>query len=120
MEITLKNIDLSVSDVKRSLEFSMKILGMTYTPQSAPPQMMILESGGATVSLHQTGTQGGRPVEPGSTELGFECDDLGTLRARLIAAGVWVGELREYGFGSSFDAKDPDGYALSIYKLREL
>ena len=119
MKITLKNIDLSVSDVKRSLEFYTQILGMSDTPQSAPPQMMILAAGGATLSLHQTGTEGGKPVQPGSSELGFECDDLEGLRAKLIGAGVWVGELREYGFGSSFDAKDPDGYALSVYKLRE-
>ncbi len=118
MRATLKNIDLSVADVVRSLHFYGEVMGMADTPQSAPPHMMILSAGGVTLSLHQTGTQGGKPVQPGSTELGFECDDLEAIRARMLEAGASCGEVQQYGFGSSFDATDPDGYKLSVYKLR--
>jgi predicted enzyme related to lactoylglutathione lyase len=118
MRVTLKNIDLSVADVARSMRFYGEVMGMADMPQSAPPHMMILQAGGVTLSLHQTGTQGGKPVQPGSTELGFECDDLEAMRGRMLEAGARCEPVREYGFGSSFDATDPDGYRLSVYKLR--
>lgn len=121
MKIAFKNVDLSVSDVARSLEFYREVLGFADTSESAPPHMLILASpdGGCTVSLHQTGTRGGRPVNPGSTELGFETDDLEGVRARFLAFGLTPAEIQTFGFGSSFDAKDPDGYEIIVYKLRE-
>jgi predicted enzyme related to lactoylglutathione lyase len=111
VEIAFKNVDLSVSDVACSLEFYRQVLDFADTPESAPPHMLILATpgGGCTISLHQTGTRGGRPVQPGSTELGFETDDLEAVRSRFLT----------FGFGESFEAKDPDGYAISVYKLRQ-
>ena len=119
MKIALKNVDLSVHNVARSLEFYTLVLDMTDTPDSAPPQMLILSAGSVTLSLHQTGTQGGRPVQPGSVELAFQCDDLEVAHARFLSFGLEAGEVTQYGFGSNFEARDPDGYAISVYTLRE-
>ena len=118
MNIVLKNIDLSVNDVAQSMQFYAEVMGLANTPQSAPPHMMILQAGGVTLSLHQTGTQGGKPVQPGSVELGFACDDIDAMRARILEAGMECTSVRQYDFGKSFDARDPDGYALSVYCLR--
>ncbi len=122
MKIKLKNIDLSVSNIAVSLEFYTQVLQMGSTPESAPPHMMILASEGnsTTLSLHQTGTQGGREVSAGSVELAFECDDLEAARGTIRAFGLEPSEIAQFGFGQSFEAKDPDGYALNLYKLHAL
>lgn len=119
MPIRLQNIDLAVSDMARSLGFYTTLFQMTNTPQSAPPYMMILDAGGVSLSLHQTGTPGGRPVNPGSVELAFACDDLPATHAHFLEHGVSVGPIQQFGFGSSFEATDPDGYHLNLYTLRE-
>lgn len=119
MKIAFKNVDLAVSNVQRSLEFYTTVLDLHDTPDSAPPSMLILSTGACSISLHQMGTQGGRPVQPGSTELGFETDDLEGARARFVTFGLEPGQVQSFGFGSSFDARDPDGYAISVYKMRD-
>ncbi len=118
MKIRLSTIDLSVSDITRSLEFYAKILELPISRESAPPSTMILEAEGCAISLHQTGTEGGRPVHPGSTELAFETDDLEGLRERLRVFGVEVGEVQTFGYGRAFEARDPDGYLLNVYEPR--
>ncbi len=120
MNIRLKNVDLSVQNIATSLEFYAKVLNLTNTPQSAPPHMVILASEGSstTLSLHQTGTRGGREVNPGSVELAFECDDLSIAHQTFKDFGYETGTVETFGFGRSFEAKDPDGYLLNIYTLR--
>ena len=51
-------------------------------------------------------------------ELGFEVDDLEGTRQRLSELGATVGEPQQMGWGGGFDAKDPDGHALGVFRRR--
>ncbi len=118
MGVVLKNVNLMVSDMARSLEFYRDVLGLVVDNRSAPPSMYLLEAGGCKLSL-DTHTQGGAVAAVGGSELGFETEDVDGLWQRLKDWGAEVGEIREYSFGRSFDGKDPDGHGLTVYRSRE-
>jgi len=118
MGVVLKNVNLMVSDMERSLEFYRDLLGLAVDDRSAPPSMYLLEAGGCKLSL-DTHTQGGQVMAVGGSELGFETEDVDGLWQRLKDWGAEVGEIREYSFGRSFDGKDPDGHGLTVYRSRE-
>lgn len=116
----LANINLAVSDPARSLAFYRSALGLRETPRSAPPgfiQLWADDAGTLTLSLQQRGASSAA-AQPGGCELGFEVDDLEAARAALEAAGAGAVTPQRMGWGEAIDARDPDGHALTIYRLR--
>ncbi len=116
----LANVNLLVEDPERARAFSLGAFGLIMDERrSAPPHMLILGSG-VTLNFKTARTEeAGKARGPGDTELGFETPDLEGARDAVLALGGQAGPIREYGFGRSFDAHDPDGHPLSVYTLRE-
>ncbi|WP_027481609.1 VOC family protein [Deinococcus pimensis] len=118
----LRNVNLLVSDVDRSRRFYAEVFGLAVdTRRSAPPAMLILSAPGAcTLSLKDRATEEPHKLAgSGDVELGFETNDVDGCHAAASAFGVTVGEVRELGFGRTFDLLDPDGHHLVVYALTE-
>lgn len=116
----LANLVLAVSDPARSLAFYRAALGLRETPRSAPPgfiQLWADDAGTLTLSLQQREASSAE-ARPGGCELGFEVEDLDAARAALEAAGATDLAARRMGWGEAIDARDPDGHALTLYRLR--
>ena len=120
MDIRLGNINLFVRDVEASLRFYAEALDLTHdVERSHPPGFALLRAGSATITLQSAGAPGALLGQAGSVELGFEAEDLPSTRDRLTAAGAEVSPLQVMGWGSAFDARDPDGFRLTIYRKRD-
>ncbi|MFC4453213.1 VOC family protein [Deinococcus sonorensis] len=111
--MSLQNITLLVADVERSRRFYQEAFGLSESGRSAPG-MALLNAGGVTLLLQPAGASAA-PVTPGGVELGFAVPDIAQARERLARLGVWVGEGQRMGWGEGFDARDPDGHALTVY-----
>lgn len=51
-----------------------------------------------------------------SVELGFAVEDTQVVRELLQGQGIEVSEVQYMGWGSGFDAIDPDGHRLTFYR----
>jgi len=120
MGARLSNINLYVRDVEASLRFYVDLLGLKHdSERSHPPGFALLESGDFTMTLQGPDAPGSVLGDSGSVELGFDADDLSEIRERLTAAGSDVSPIQTMGWGSSFDAKDPNGFRLTLFHKRD-
>jgi len=116
----LGNINLFVRDIEASLRFYTDMLGLQHDAErSHPPGFALLRSGDLTITLQDSEAPGSVLGQSDSVELGFEADDLPVLRERIAAAGSDVTPLQMMGWGSGFDARDPNGFRLTIFSKRE-
>lgn len=119
MATNLGNLNLFVGDIERSRRFYVEALGLVEdTERSQPPSFVLLQAGGCTITLQDKTTPGAAFGPAPSIELGFAVDDLAALHAQLTADGVSVSEMQQMGWGGGFDAADPDGHRLTIYRMR--
>lgn len=120
MRSTLGNINLFVRDTAQAKRFYTEALGLTEVPdRSAPPAFFLLNAGGCTLTLQDASAPGAAFDVGTSIELGFAVDDVDAAQATLREWGVEVGEVQQMGWGGGFDARDPEGHRLTIYKRRD-
>lgn len=67
---------------------------------------------GAVIMLHPAGK--GRRIGQSLVKLVFDCADVPTTRAALIAQGVYVGTVHDAGSYLFANMKDPDGNSVQI------
>lgn len=117
MSTKLGNVNLFVRDIERSKRFFIDAIGLVEDLElSAPPSFILLKAGGCNLTL-QDGTNPGANFETAaSIELGFEVDDLEAVRSRLEAWDIAMSDLQQMDWGGGFDARDPDGHRLSIFR----
>lgn len=61
-----------------------------------------------------------QPKQPGGVELGFEVADVNATWREWKRKGVQLlSEPADFPFGHAFDAQDPEGHPLSIYRPRQ-
>ena len=113
----LTNLTLAVLDPERSRRFYMTAFGLTETGRSAPGMALLEVGNGVTLLLQDAQASSAAPT-PGGVELGFEVEDVEAARHTLLALGAEVGEVQTMGWGGGFDARDPDGHALTIFRKR--
>ncbi len=119
MSLRFGNVNLFVADVEAALRFYARLLGLEHDAErSHPPGFALLRSGEMTITLQGPDTPGWVSGRAESMELGFSVDDVAATRERLEAAGVRVSPLQEMGWGSGFDATDPDGFRLTFFRMR--
>jgi len=118
MNISLKTVNLEVSDVSFSRQFYANVLMMKENAgRSHPPSFAYLESPGCAVTL--TTPPDGSPVQASrSIELGFETDDLRAVRAAVEAAGVKDIRPQSMGWGDAVELRDPDGNRVIVYQFK--
>lgn len=115
MSIRLSHINLFVADVDRSARFYATVFELSWDEKSVSPGFAYLDGGGFALTLQSADTPGAVIGQADSAELGFETDDLAAIGDRLTAAGAEVGPVQIMGWGSGFDARDLDGFRLSIF-----
>ncbi len=120
MPTRLSNLNLFVADVARSARFYSTVFGLEWDQtRSQPPGFAILNAGDLTLTLQSPETPGAVVGQAQSVELGFETEDLQALRSALEAEGVEITPTQFMGWGSGFDAKDPDGIRLTVFRKNE-
>ena len=119
MSIALGNINLFVRDIARAREFYVTLLGLTEdTERSAPPDFVLIQAGSVTLTLQNEKADGAAFGSAESIEIGFAVDDVQAIYDKLSTAGVEVSGLQTMGWGSGFDARDPDRHRLTFYTMR--
>lgn len=119
MPTRLSNINLIVRDVYASKTFYTTLLGLTEPDErDGPPTMALLYAGGCTISLQDAEAIGLAGGPAAGIEIGFEVDDVDATWRAMKAAGADVrGEPVSQSFGRTFDARDPDGHSLVIFRM---
>lgn len=120
MQTTLGNINLYVQDIERTRQFYTEIMGLVENKErSFPPTFILLEAGGCTLTLQDASAPGAVIEKSDSVELGFVVEDVEAVREQLKKRGIEVSNVQEMGWGGGFDAIDPDGHRLTIYRMRD-
>ncbi len=120
MSIRLSNLNLFVADVAATARFYASVFELEWDQErSQPPGFAILKAGDLTLTLQSAETPGAVVGQSNSVEIGFETDDLDDLRARLAIEGVPVSPTQSMGWGSGFDARDPNGIRLTVFQKRD-
>ncbi|MBK9940925.1 MAG: VOC family protein [Kouleothrix sp.] len=118
MATVLGNVNLFVRDVERARRFYAEALGLDEdADRSAPPGFVLLQAGGCTLTLQDATAPGAVFGADAGIELGFAVDDVAAARERLAQWGGVAGEVQQMGWGGGFDAADPDGHRLTIYRM---
>jgi catechol 2,3-dioxygenase-like lactoylglutathione lyase family enzyme len=119
MATQLGNVNLFVTDIARARRFYVEALGLVEdTERSAPPSFVLLRAGEVTLTLQDGSAPGAIVGQPEGVELGFVVDNVTTIRDQIAAFGGTVSAVQEMGWGGGFDATDPDGHRLTIYRMR--
>ncbi len=117
MKLTLRTINLEVTDVARSKLFYVNVLKMDEDlARSHPPSFAYLTSAAAAITL-TTPPDGGELAPSRSIEIGFETDDIEQFEASLKAAGI-SGRRQSMGWGDAVELSDPDGHRIIVYAFR--
>ena len=122
MRMKLELIPLPVSDVDRAVDFYERQLGFTKDHDVSPGEgvrvvQLTPEGSGCSIGLG-TGLAA-YAGEPGSLRaLHLVVEDIDATRAELVARGVEVGEVRDFGGGvRGAELADPDGNTLELQEM---
>lgn len=116
----LNRIIIFVADVEKCARFYADVFGFTPVTSDQPPTEWIeLDTGGCRLAFHKArGTRGpvdsptGGPMNP--HKIVFHAEDVQATRAALIARGVAMGKVHQFGALTFCDGKDPEGHVFQI------
>ena len=119
MSYKLGIVILHVRDLGQARRFYADTLGLAFNRSESTEGFVIFDTAGdAQLALS---TEPGDAAGPGSTEIGLEVQDVDRVYADLRSRGVTLPTApTDFPFGRAFDALDPDGNKLNIYKLRSV
>ena len=118
IKVRLSNINLFVADVDRSARFYEAVFGLVRDQTTpATPGFAYLDGGSISLTLQGPEAPGAVLGQSESVEIGFEVEaaDLTSLRLALEAEGVEISPTQVMGWGSTFDARDPNGFRITVY-----
>jgi predicted enzyme related to lactoylglutathione lyase len=119
MNLKLGIVILHVNDLARARTFYTETVGLPILDVFLDGQFVTLQAG----SDSQIGLSAAPAITPqaGTTEIGFEVDDVDRVYANWQTQGVTLlTQPQDFPFGRAFDAQDPDGHRLNVYKLRSM
>ena len=122
MQMKLELIPLPVSDVERAIAFYADKLGFTKDVDVQPSEGIRIVQLTAEGSGCSVGFGTGLDVydgEPGSIRgLHLVVEDVAETRAELLARGVEVGEIHDFGGGvRGANFSDPDGNSFELQEM---
>ncbi len=110
---------LYVRDVARERRFYSEVVGLPVIEDQSSPTFVMFAAGGETLlAVMDVSRANGPTGAPGSVDLGLEVQedvdaiwrDWQTKGASLLA------EPKDLPFGRAFEAKDPEGHRLTVYR----
>jgi len=123
--IRMEGLTLAVADVKRSVAFYRKKLGLKIEIDSAPDFALVRVGPGASIGLlaarHAVprGTKPASKAQHAAIHVELSTDDLDGLYQRLKARGVAFSEPpHDEEWERSAQARDPDGYTIEFAQGR--
>jgi catechol 2,3-dioxygenase-like lactoylglutathione lyase family enzyme len=117
----LSSVTLYVEDIPTSRRFYTEKLGIPVNEDQSNDYFVMLQvKGDALFMLQSAGTaMDGFNTRSGGTEIGFEVDDVDRTYAEWKSRGVQtLTEPHDQPFGRTFNASDPDGHLLNVYRLK--
>lgn len=123
--IRMEGLTLAVSDVKRSVAFYRKTLGLKIEIDSAPHFALVRVGPGASIGLLATrhalpkGTRPATKAQRAAIHVELSTDDLDGLYKKLMARGLRFTEKpHDEAWERSAQARDPDGYTIEFAQGR--
>jgi catechol 2,3-dioxygenase-like lactoylglutathione lyase family enzyme len=123
--IRMEGLTLAVADVKRSVAFYGKTLGLKIEIDSAPHFALVRVGPGASIGLLATRHALPKGIKPptqaqrAAIHVELSTDDLDGLYRRLKARGLKFSELpHDEEWERSAQAHDPDGYTIEFAQGR--
>ena len=120
-----------VHDIKKMTEFYTQVLGLAIIQEQTADTFVMLTAGGTWIALADIAgpwvsrklnllpAKRETPIGPVSIELSFEVKDVDATWHEWQAKGIQtLTAPQDFPFGRAFDAQDPEGHVLNIYKLR--
>jgi catechol 2,3-dioxygenase-like lactoylglutathione lyase family enzyme len=109
---------LVCSDLNRSRSFYRDVLGLKILGDDPPRSVEFELANGAALSLHVKSDV--LAVRPGSSQLGFEVEDVDRFVAECVARRVPIfQDPYDESFGRIAVIGDPDGYPVQVATLRK-
>lgn len=123
--IRMEGLTLAVTDVKRSVAFYKKMLGLKIEIDSAPDFALVRVGAGASIGLlanrHAVpkGTKPPTKAQRAAIHVELSTDDLDGLYKRLTSRGLKFTEPpHDEAWERSASAYDPDGYTIEFAQGR--
>jgi predicted enzyme related to lactoylglutathione lyase len=120
-----------VHDIKKMTEFYTQVLGLAIIKEQTSDTFVTLATGGTWIALADVAgpwvsrklnllpAKRETAIAPVSIELSLIVDDVDATWQAWQAKGVQtLTAPQDFPFGRAFDAQDPEGHVLNIYKLR--
>ena len=131
MSYKLGIVIIYVRNIKRMTEFYTHVLGLASIKEQTAETFVTLAAGGTWIALADVAgpwvsrklnllpTKQETTIAPIGIELSFEVEDVDATWREWQAKGVpTLTPPQDFPFGRAFDAQDPEGHLLNIYKLR--
>jgi predicted enzyme related to lactoylglutathione lyase len=118
MDYTLAITILRVQNIEQERRFYQETLGFPVDEtQSEAHFVMLKTTGPAWLALEDVSNQPDKAAPAGSVEIGLIVDDVDRVWQAWKAKGVNVlTQPADLPFGRAFDACDPEGHCLTVFK----
>ncbi len=119
MDYKIGIVILKVSDVSKARKFYGETLAMPVIEEQSGDQFVMLRTATGFMGLEPVSADwAAKNGQPGAVEIGFEVEDVDATYKEWKNKGVHLlREPHDQPFGRIFEALDPDGHPLSVYKF---
>ena len=118
MDYTLAITILRVQDMEKERRFYHEALGFPIDEAQSDPHFVMLKTAGpAWLALEDVSNQPEKAAPAGSVEIGLIVEDVDRVWQEWKAQGVkLLTQPADLPFGRAFDACDPEGHCLTVFK----
>ncbi|MBI5568217.1 MAG: VOC family protein [Chloroflexi bacterium] len=119
MGYTMAIAVLRVQDLAKERIFYHETLGFPIDETESTPTFVMLKTAGpAWLALEDVSKQPEKAAPAGGVEIGLIVDDVDRVWQEWQAKGVnLLTQPQDMPYGRTFDARDPEGHSLSVFKL---
>ena len=117
MNYTMAITILRVQDLETERRFYHDTLGFGIDEAQSDPHFVMLQTTGAMLALEDVSHQPEKVTPAGSAEIGLIVEDVDQVWQDWKSKGVsLLSQPADLPFGRAFDARDPEGHFLTVFK----